>query len=385
MSDYYTDGHGAVYSPDRKTLVRGPSDCAEYFIPDGTETIGESCFAHCMSRLGEESKINIPQSVKVIKKNAFERCSAVITTDLPSVEVIEENAFWQARGVEELHFENLRILGDHAFIHSNLTKVDLGSNLKDVGINPFAATPIQSITCSSPNYAVFNDTFFVMKAEQVELITCMSDIQYADIPGSITIIKENALSYLAKLKGISVDARTVEQYAISGCPKLHLAIFGQGVKTIGDGNLSGCPKLHTVAFDHYFDFPFLGEGMFGNRGIPKHIYTHDNSDFILLKYPKKTSVIEKFPDINTQFAEPSVQFQIGQAIERNIPSLDARLSPMAYTDAYNMMTWDQECAKAWYSMAQFGRHPSCEALARLREMENEQIDYTCDNSTPLEV
>ena len=378
MSDYYTDEHGAVYSPDRKTLVRGPSDCAEYFIPDGTETIGESCFAHCMSRLGEESKINIPQSVKVIKKNAFERCSAVITTDLPSVEVIEENAFWQARGVEELHFENLRILGDHAFIHSNLTKVDLGSNLKDVGINPFAATPIQSITCSSPNYAVFNDTFFVMKAEQVELITCMSDIQYADIPGSITIIKENALSYLAKLKGISVDARTVEQYAISGCPKLHLAIFGQGVKTIGDGNLSGCPKLHTVAFDHYFNFPSLGNDIFESRGIPKHIYIHDDANFILNKYPKAKRTIESSSDINSRFTEPSVQYLIGQTIEHNMTPLDAHLSPTVYSDAYNMMAWDQECAKAWFSMAQFGRHPSCEALARLREMENENEHYTCD-------
>ena len=378
MSGYYTDEHGTVYSSDRKTLVRGPSDCTEYFIPFGTETIGEGAFRHRMSGIGKESEIHVPQSVKVIKKNAFERCSAVITTDLPSVEVIEENAFWQACGIEELHCSNLRSLGDHAFIHSNLRWIDIGNKLEEVGINPFTATPIQAISCSSPNYAVIDESFFVRKAERIEQIACLSDIHYANIPGSVDVIKENAFSYLSNLKGITVNAKTVEPYAISGCPMLHLAIFGQGVKTLGDGNLSGCPKLHTAAFDHYFDFPFLGEGMFGNRGIPKHIYTHDNSDFILLKYPKKTSVIEKFPDINTQFAEPSVQFQIGQAIERNIPSLDARLSPMAYTDAYNMMTWDQECAKAWYSMAQFGRHPSKEALARLQEIEVGKTNYTCD-------
>lgn len=384
MSDYYTDGHGAVYSPDRKTLVRGPSDCAEYFIPDGTETIGEGAFRHWMSGIGKESEIHVPQSVKLIKRLAFERCSAVITADLPSVEVIEENAFWAASGIEELRFENLRTLGGHAFIHSNLRYITLGDKLEEVGSNPFAATPIQNITCSSPNYIVINDTFFARIVEQVELIACMSDIQYADIPGSIDMVRENAFSYLSELKGISVEARTVEPYAINGCPELHLAIFGQSVKFIGDGNLSGCPKLHTVAFDHYFNFPSLGNDIFESRGIPKHIYIHDDANFILNKYPKAKRTIESSSDINSRFTEPSVQYMIGQTIEPNMTPLDAHLSPTAYSDAYNMMAWDQECAKAWYAMAQFSRHPNGEALARLREMENEQIDYTCDNSHPLE-
>lgn len=385
MDDYFTDSYGAIYSLDKKVLIQGPLDCKEYSILDGTEIIGEGAFRHRMSSFGKGSRIHIPQSVKVIKKNAFERCSAIITPNLPSVEVIEENAFWHARGIEELHFENIKILANHAFIHSNLTSVDLGGNLIEIGINPFAATDIQKMTCSSSNYTMMNDTFFIKSGERTELITCMADVEYADIPDSITIVKENAFSYLSELKGISVNARTIEPYAISGCPKLCLSIFGQGVKSIGDRNLSGCPKLHTAAFDHYFDFPILGDGMFDNWGIPKNIYIHGDSDFILTKYPKTACVIERFSDINTRFSEPSVQFQIGQSIERNIPSIDAHLSPTAYTDAYNIMTWDQECAKAWFSMAQFSRHPSCEALARLREMENEQIDYTCDNSTPLEV
>lgn len=378
MDDYFTDSYGAIYSADRKVLIQGPFDCEEYSIPDGTEIIGESAFRYWMSSFGKRSRINIPQSVRVIKKNAFERCSAVITTDLPSVEVIEENAFWQARGVEELHFESLRTLGSHAFIHSNLTRIDLGCNLKDVGINPFAATPIQNITCSSLNYTVIDETFFVRKGERLELIACLSDIHYADIPGSIDVIKENAFSYLSELKGISVNARTVEPYAISGCPKLHLAIFGQSVKTIDDGNLSGCPKLNTVAFDHYSNFPSLGNDIFENRGVLKHIYIHVGANFILSKYPKTKRSIERFSDINTRFTEPSTQFQIGQAIERNIPPLDAHLSPTAYTDAYNIMTWDRECTKAWYSMALFGRHPSREALARLQEIEVGKTNYTCD-------
>lgn len=379
MSDYYTDEHGAVYSPDRKTLVRGPSDCAEYFIPDGTEVIGEGAFAHCLSRIGEGSKIIIPQSVKLIKRHAFERCSSVITPNLISVEFIEEEAFWQACGIEELHCPNLKVVGDHAFFHSNLRHITLGVNLEYVGINPFAATPIQTITCSSPNYHVDDDIFFIRTGEQTELIACMSDVQYTDIPGAIDIVKENAFSYLSNLKGISVDAKTIEPYAISSCPMLHLAIFGQSVKFIGDGNLSGSPKLHTAAFDHYFDFPFLGDGMFGDRGIPKHIYTHDNSDFILLKYPKKASVIEQFPDINTRFTEPTVQYQIGQATESNTRRPHLGMSPLEYSDAFNVIVWNNECAKAWYAMSQFGRHPSSEALARLKQMESEGSDYTSEN------
>jgi hypothetical protein len=384
MSDYYTDRHGAVYSPDRKTLVLGPLDCAEYFIPEGTEVIGEGAFCHRMSRLGAASKIHIPQSVKVIKKHAFERCSAVITSDLPSVEVIEEEAFWQANGIEELHCPNLRTLGDHAFIHSNIRRVDLGCNLKDVGINPFAATPIDKIICSSPNYSVMDDSFFIRKTEQTELITRLPDVQYADIPGSIDIVKENAFSFLSNLKGLSVDAKLIDPSAISGCPNLHLVIFGQSVRVIGDGNLSECPKLHTVAFDHYFDYPLMGEDVFDSRGIPKKVYVHDDADFILSRYPRVKKSLELFTDINARFYEPSIQFQIGQTIERNAPLPNTYMSPMEYSDAHNLMMWDRECAKAWYSLAQFGRHPNRDALARLQMMENEKCDYTCDNSSTLE-
>ena len=375
---------GARYSPDRKVLIQGPYDCEEFFIPEGTKVIGEGAFCHRMSHLGAASKIHVPQSVKVIKKHAFERCSAVITPNLPSVEVIEEEAFWQASGIEELHCPNLRTLGDHAFIHSNLRRIDLGCNLKEVGISPFAATPIQKITCSSPNYIVMDNSFFVRKGEQAELIACLSDVQYADVPGSIDVVKENAFSCLSNLKGLSVDSKLIDTSAISGCPNLHLVIFGQSVRVIGDGNLSGCSKLHTVAFDHYFDYPMLGESIFERRSIPQKVYIHDDANFILSKYPRVKKSLELFTDINTWFNDPSVQFQIGQAIERNVPHPNAHMSPMEYSDAYNLLTWDRECAKAWYSLALFGRHPSRDALARLREIEGEKIDYTCDFSHPLD-
>ena len=385
MSDYYTDGHGAVYSSERMTLVQGPLDCTEYFIPEGTEVIGEGAFCHRMSHLGAANKIHVPQSVKVIKKHAFERCSAVITSDLPSVEVIEEEAFWQANGIEELHCPNLRTLGDHAFIHSNIRRVDLGCNLKDVGINPFAAAPIDKIICSSPNYSVMTDSFFIRKAERTELIACLSDVQYAEIPDSIDVVKENAFSYLSNLKGLSVDSKLIDPSAISGCPNLHLVVFGLSVRDIGDGNLSGCPKLHTVAFDHYYDYPILGEGVFDSRGVPQKVYVHDDANFILSKYPKVRKSLEQFTDINARFSESSVQFQIGQAIERNALHPNAHMSPIEYSDAYNMMMWDRECAKAWYSLALFGRHTSRDALARLREIEGEKNDYTCDYSHPLDL
>ena len=245
---------------------------------DGTEVIGEGAFCHRMSRLGAARKIHIPQSVKVIKKHAFERCSAAITPDLLSVEIIEAEAFWQASGIEELHCPNLRSLGDHAFIHSILRRIDLGCSLNEVGVNPFAATPIQKISCSSPNFTLMDESFFIRKAEQTELIACLSDIQYTDIPGSIDVVKENAFSYLPNLKGLSVDAKLIDPFAISGCPNLHLVVFGQSVRVIGDGNLLGCSKLHTVAFDHYSDYPILGEGVFDSRGVPQKVYVHDDAN-----------------------------------------------------------------------------------------------------------
>jgi len=377
MPDNYKDEFGGIYSPDKKVLLQGPLDCEEYYILDGTEEIGEKAFYHRMSRLFAPSIIHIPPSVKIIRKHAFEFCFAAIQGDLSAVEEVEEEAFWLSKGIEKLQFKNLKKLGDNAFIHSVLREIDLGDKLEEVGINPFAATPIEKIICSSRNYTVEDDMFFVKQGEQKELIACMSDIYNGYVQSSFDVVKKEAFSYLEKLRVIYVNAKIIEPSAISSCEKLHLAIIGQSVTSVGDGNLSGCPMLHTVAFDHYSDFPTLGKNMFDTRGIPKNVYIHADADFFTSKYPNLSGAIERFRDINLWFSSSVAQFEIGKYVEKDYPKWDDILK-LLYTDAYDMAIWDRECAKAWYFMALFGRSPSKKARIRLREMEEEEGHYTCE-------
>ncbi len=66
---YETDEHGVVYTKDGKTLVCSPVlDVDEYTIKAGTEIVDGYAFGMCF--LGS-SKVNIPQSVELIKESAF--------------------------------------------------------------------------------------------------------------------------------------------------------------------------------------------------------------------------------------------------------------------------------------------------------------------------
>ena len=70
--EIYVDKYGAIFSPDRKKLLKG-INVKSYFVPYGTEVISEKAFKDCyLLRM-----IIIPETVKVIQKEAFYGCTAL--------------------------------------------------------------------------------------------------------------------------------------------------------------------------------------------------------------------------------------------------------------------------------------------------------------------
>lgn len=85
-------------------------------IPDGTTIIGENVFSN-YSKLAD---INIPSSVKEIKKNAFSNCplltSQSIGTLPDGLERIEAKAFYMCKGLTTMTFPaSLKYIGVNAF------------------------------------------------------------------------------------------------------------------------------------------------------------------------------------------------------------------------------------------------------------------------------
>lgn len=66
----FIDEYGVEFSEDRKTLLKFPKDQTTYFVPEGTETIGNSAFKDC----DKLTKLCLTWTVKVVENNAFSGC-----------------------------------------------------------------------------------------------------------------------------------------------------------------------------------------------------------------------------------------------------------------------------------------------------------------------
>ncbi len=85
-----TDDKGVTYSSDYKYLVRGNDNLHEYTVCDGVEVICDEAFFD-----GFLQRIILPESLRVIGREAFAHCSDLKEVVLPSgLKDIRDGAFY---------------------------------------------------------------------------------------------------------------------------------------------------------------------------------------------------------------------------------------------------------------------------------------------------
>ncbi|SKB49955.1 Leucine rich repeat-containing protein [Lachnospiraceae bacterium] len=131
-------------------------------IPKNVATVPESCFSGCSSLTGVTFKSDT--GLKVIKDNAFNGCTAIVSLNIPdSVQVIERYAF---SGCEILKSVKLP---------ANLTKISeatffYDSNLKKVFI-PAGVTSIEQLAFSTSGNDEKFDIYYAGSEEQWKAVT----------------------------------------------------------------------------------------------------------------------------------------------------------------------------------------------------------------------
>ncbi len=124
---YYTDMNAnGVYRLTKEgyELLLGT---AETVIIDGTVSIGPSAFAertlkHCLV---------FPESLKVIREDAFFDTEGLRRVELESVEEISDRAFRNCRDLKEVKWsEKLRYIGDGSFANTGITSLYLGRDFR---------------------------------------------------------------------------------------------------------------------------------------------------------------------------------------------------------------------------------------------------------------
>lgn len=134
---YFKAEDGVLLSKDGKTLYRCPAKKrgATYKVPDGVEVVEENAFAYC----GFE-RIELPESLRTIKKRAFFDCDALKSATLPAnVATLGVGAFEDCGALSSVEIWGpLNVIDGKTFENCvALSSIDLPKTLKTIGSNAF--------------------------------------------------------------------------------------------------------------------------------------------------------------------------------------------------------------------------------------------------------
>ncbi len=90
-----------------------------------------------------EGDVIIPDGIRCIEENAFEKCSGITSVTIPeSVTSIEDDAFAECTGLTSIEIPSgVKNIGTHAFVScKNLSSLTIPKNVESVGVSAFSAT-----------------------------------------------------------------------------------------------------------------------------------------------------------------------------------------------------------------------------------------------------
>ena len=224
------------YADNLVVGVSGSSGITSYTIKDGTRYIGNEAFAtYSVQRYAKN--IVIPSTVKMIGNEAFSSVTGLTSIALS---------------------EGLTIIGDKAFYNTNITNAHIPSTVTNIGVNPFCATPITSLTVAAENTVYRSESNTIIRKEDNLLVSgCKNSI----IPQGVEIIGENAFYNRALTSVIIPDSvNTIKKQAFDSCGSITALTIGTGVETIEDYAFRECTKLSSITIPN--SVKSIGAGVF---------------------------------------------------------------------------------------------------------------------------
>ena len=276
----YTDGDFTfhlVYSGDLTglKLVSYSGSSSTVIIPsevEGTTVthIGEEVFKNNL----QLAVITIPDSIKVIEKEAFYQCSNLNTLNIPNgVEEIGSYAFYGCVGLSEITIpESVISMGYGAFggIPNIKTAGPTGSGRdyefgwkKEIPTSAFSGCDdLIQVDIPDTVTIIWNNAFSGCKSlskitlpENVHTLgnnifeNCVS-LKEIIIPDNVTTLDYSSFANCEALEKVILGngVRSIEAYCFKGCTSLQTVDIPDSVQSIGDSAFSHCSKLDTVRF-----------------------------------------------------------------------------------------------------------------------------------------
>lgn len=205
----------------------------------------------------------IPNSVKVIGKEAFLKCTSLKYVEIPnSVEVIGEFAFAGCTSLSEIDIPNsITSIGECAFSCSSLKSVEIPNSVEVIGDYAFiSCTSLERAVISAKNIGY--RAFFKCKSlESVVMPDCVEKIgerafemcdslKSVSFPNSLKVIEKSAFECRKNLESVDFAFASLDligEYAFRGCVKLEgLKVVAKEVRECAFSN-TGIKDLQLVS------------------------------------------------------------------------------------------------------------------------------------------
>ncbi|MBR2341017.1 MAG: leucine-rich repeat protein [Clostridia bacterium] len=197
----------------------------ELIIPEGVEKIGYAAFSNVKIK-----KVVIPASVTEISAYAFAGCTNLETVVfLCDLKEIAPYTFQGCSSLTNVQIPaSVEVIGERAFKGTDIRKVDLGENLKEIGTEAF-------YQCEALAQINFAEQSVLDTIGEAAFGGCRS-VKNVVMPDTVRVLGAYAFVGCYSLESVYVSSALEEMgdYAFSANGMLTTVTFGSGAKEIGD-------------------------------------------------------------------------------------------------------------------------------------------------------
>ena len=220
------------------------------------------------------TKIELPESVTRIGKEAFSNCNKLESVSLSnSITEISEFTFYNCRKLREIQLpSSLQIIGDHAFENcislpeiiipdkttsvgeyafagcSNMKIISISKGVMSLGENFIKnCTHLREIIVSEENTVYSSYDGILYNNDFTRMLLVPLAIEYVELPSTIETIPFDSFAY-SQLKSINIPNTVKEIYsnAFMNCKNLTFLDIPNSIDFIGSGAFYGCSNLESI-------------------------------------------------------------------------------------------------------------------------------------------
>ncbi len=288
----WTDEFGAIYSKDKKRLLKCPK-IKEYSIKVGTRVIADQTFkgctelqevqiptsvefigAHAFDSCWNLEKIEIPNSVKSIGKGCFDSCSSLREIIIPKgITKIEDRTFEGCYKLQKVLLpDSLREIGAYAFTICSIGEIELPKQLKTIGYNAFWKAGITKLLIPNSVNRIDAGAFW----------NC-SSLESVSLPPNISEIKDETFFFCSKLSHIELpkSIKKIGRSAFDGAKSLNSVVIPEGVTHIEYAAFATCYSLEEITLPS--SISYVGDKVFEDCPKLKKICVPKGTKNVFLK------------------------------------------------------------------------------------------------------